>query len=70
MTTRRWASAADIPAGPTVTAPVCTSDTRMRWTRRGPDAFVRTYPGSHPVTVTAVEMDKHAGDAGWVEVQR
>ena len=65
---RCWATADAIPHGVVVTAPVCSSDTRMRWHRVGA-TFVQTYPGSHPVTVTAEDMDARSGSAGYVEVQ-
>lgn len=66
----RWSRAADIPFGVTVTMPVCSSDTRMRWQRMGPDEFVVTYPGSPVRTRTTADVDAEldAQDSVFVEV--
>ncbi len=65
---RRWVHAADIPPGVTVRAHhECTSDTRARWIRDNAGQWTEYYPGSHPRTITAEEMDRRAGTDGYIE---
>lgn len=51
----------------TVTAPLYSSDSRMRWLRYNGGPWMEYYPGRHPRIVTAEYMDRCAGAVGYVE---
>lgn len=66
---RHWMRACEIPPDVTVTAPLYSSDSRMRWRRRDSGLFTESYPGRADVYVTSQDMDTRFGAAGYVEVQ-
>lgn len=66
---RHWVRACEVPPDVTVTAPIYSSDSRMRWRRIDSGLFAESYPGCDDIYVTAEGMDARVGAAGYDEVR-
>jgi hypothetical protein len=66
---RHWMRACEVPPDVTVTAPMYSSDSRMRWRRSDSGLFAESYPGCDDIYVTAEGMDERVGAAGYDEVK-